>query len=328
MQDGFLTIAFLLAAAGPVAAGAGEVEYLRVPDGGIQPQAIADGEGTLHLIYYRGERQNGNIFYVTRPRGQTEWSQPLMVNSQEGSADRNEAISRAQMAIDRNGNVHVVWFNMRPVKYWYTRKLSAGSGFERQRNLVARHNDGVETGATVAVDGKGGVYVIWHAGDERQEDRRAVFGFSLSGIDLDSVQSASLRLNFVPTGLGFATRLAEVNTFAIYALPDEFTVDWNPETLRWDTVPDLKECRPVGTFDIPRSRQRGSFRFETPELIDYLKATSSDKVVFLALRQTPELQPTGLVHAFASSTHPEASGPSLELSLTSQQAVEDKAENH
>ncbi len=151
---------------------------------------------------------------------------------------------------------------------------------------------------------------------QRRFDRRAVFGFSLSGIDLDSVQSASLRLNFVPTGLGFAARLAKVNTFAIYALPDEFTVDWDRGILRWDTVPDLKECRLVGMFDIPRSRQRGSFCIKTPELLDYLKSISSENVVFLALRKTPELQPVGLVHAFASSTHPEASGPSLELSLT------------
>jgi hypothetical protein len=161
----------------------------------------------------------------------------------------------------------------------------------------------------------------------KQFDRRAFFGFSLSGVDLESVQSASLRLNLVPTGLGFATRLTEVNTFAIYALPDEFTVHWNPETLRWDDVPDLKDCRLVGTFDIPRSRQRGSFRVETPEVLDSLKATSLDKVVFLALRQTPELQLGGLVHAFASSTHPEASGPSLELSLNNQSTVEGKAKH-
>lgn len=121
----------------------------------------------------------------------------------------------------------------------------------------------------------------------KQFDRRAVFGISLSGIDLESVQSASLRLNLIPTGLGFATRLTEVNTFVIYALPDEFTADWNPETLRWDGLPDLSECRQVGAFDIPRSRQRGSFRVETPELLNSLKATSSDKAVFLAVRQTP-----------------------------------------
>lgn len=155
-------------------------------------------------------------------------------------------------------------------------------------------------------------------------ERRAVFGFSLSGIDLESVRSASLRLNLVPTGLGFATRLAEVNTFAIYALADEFTVDWNPETLRWENVPDLKNCRQIGTFDIPRSRQRGSFRVESSELLDALKTASSDKVTFLAVRQTPELQPVGLIHAIASSTHPVASGPSLELSLTNQRTAEEK----
>ncbi len=154
-------------------------------------------------------------------------------------------------------------------------------------------------------------------------DRRAVFGFSLSGIDRESVQAASLRLNLIPTGVGYATRLLEVNTFAIYALPGDFAADWNPETLGWNDVPDLKNCRLVGTFDIPRSRQRGSFRVESPELLDILKAATSDKVAFLALRQTSELQPVGLVHAFASSTHPETSGPSLELALSNQPTVED-----
>jgi len=104
----------------------------------------------------------------------------------------------------------------------------------------------------------------------------------------------------------------------IYALPDEFTADWNPQTLHWDDLPDLSECRQVGAIDIPRSRQRGSFRVATSELLEALKTANSDKVTFLAVRETPELQPVGLVHAFASSTHPEASGPSLELSMTNQ----------
>jgi hypothetical protein len=149
-------------------------------------------------------------------------------------------------------------------------------------------------------------------------DRRAVFGFPLAGIDLESVQSASLRLNLVPTGLGSAARMETSNTFAIYALSDEFVADWNPETLRWSDLPKLKKCRLVATLDIPRSRQRGSFRFESPELLDSLKTTTSDSIVFLAIRETQPQKYGGLVHAFARSTHPEVSGPTLELSLTNQ----------
>lgn len=165
----------LLAISSFTACAAEEVELLPVPNGGIQPQAVVDEEGTLHLIYYQGERKNGNLYYVTRKPSATEWSTPIRVNSEEGSANRNEAISRAQMAIDKNGIVHVVWFNVRPVKYWYARKRGSDSGFEQQRNLVTQYNKGVETGASVAVDGNGGVFVIWHAGDFENEGNRSVY---------------------------------------------------------------------------------------------------------------------------------------------------------
>ncbi len=165
----------LLAASLAMAEGEGEVEFLRVPDGGIQPQAVADGQGNLHLIYYRGGRQHGNLFYVTRPAGATAWSQPIQVNSRGGSANRNEAISRAQLAVAGDGAVHVVWFNMRPVNYWYTRKLPGAPGFARQKNLVTRYNKGVETGPSIAVDGQGGVFVLWHAGNMANEESRAVY---------------------------------------------------------------------------------------------------------------------------------------------------------
>jgi len=152
-----------------------EVTLLRVPNDGIQPQAAVDEQGTIHLVYYKGDSSTGNLFYVTRPPEGTEWSSPVQVNSQDASADRNEPISRAQMAVGEDGIVHVVWFNMNPAKYWYTRKESNTLGFEKQRNLVSRYNVGVETGASVAVDDKGGVFVTWHAGDFTHEDKRAVY---------------------------------------------------------------------------------------------------------------------------------------------------------
>lgn len=171
-----LTVAFLLLTISSFTACAGEqVELVAVPSGGIQPQAVVDAQGNLHLVYYQGERKAGNLYYVTRTPDETEWSIPIRVNSEEGSANRNESISRAQMAIDVNGIVHVVWFNMDPVKYWYARKPISDIGFEKQRNLVTQFNEGVETGASVAVDGNGGVFVIWHAGDMANEDGRAVY---------------------------------------------------------------------------------------------------------------------------------------------------------
>src|SRR5262249_43885903 len=43
------------------------VELLRTPDGGIQPQAVVDAKGTLHLIYFKGDKaEAGDLFYVRR----------------------------------------------------------------------------------------------------------------------------------------------------------------------------------------------------------------------------------------------------------------------
>jgi hypothetical protein len=57
----------ILSACISVAAGSsGKVTLIRTPDGGIQPQAAVDSQGTTHLIYYKGDAGAGDIFYVTR----------------------------------------------------------------------------------------------------------------------------------------------------------------------------------------------------------------------------------------------------------------------
>src|SRR5260370_34369378 len=66
------------------------VTLLRAPDGGIQPQAAVDGSGAVHLIYYKGDAAGGDIFYVSRPPGQENFSRPIRVNTQAGSAMRSE----------------------------------------------------------------------------------------------------------------------------------------------------------------------------------------------------------------------------------------------
>ena len=71
----------------------------------------------------------------------------------------------------------------------------------------------------------------------------------------------------------------------------------------------------LGTFDIPRSQQRRVFGIETEALLEFLNSHETGAVTFLVTRQTTELQRSGLVHAFASDSHPEASGPILELAI-------------
>src|SRR5262249_8938066 len=45
---------------------AATVTIERVPDGGLQPQVALAPDGTLHLLYFRGEPAHGDLFYVHR----------------------------------------------------------------------------------------------------------------------------------------------------------------------------------------------------------------------------------------------------------------------
>jgi len=114
----------VILAAGAVAGE--EIELLRTPNDGIQPQAAIDERGNLHVIYFSGDRKSGNLYYVTRAPGAPEWSEPRRVNSERGSAHRNGAISHAQLALGARGRVHVSWFNMQPPRYFYSRARDDG----------------------------------------------------------------------------------------------------------------------------------------------------------------------------------------------------------
>lgn len=156
------------------------VEVLRTPDGGIQPQAAVDTKGTLHLIYFKGDPGRGDIFYVHSSDDGKTFSRPLRVNSQIGSAIALGTIRGAQIAIGKNGRVHVAWngneialprgpldpelpskipYNGTPMLY--ARLNDSGAAFEPQRNLMTR-TFGLDGGGSVAADSRGHVYVAWH----------------------------------------------------------------------------------------------------------------------------------------------------------------------
>src|SRR5438876_10648727 len=92
--------------------GAPEVRLLRTPDDGIQPQAATDVKGVVHLIYFKGDPKAGDIFYVRREPGQNEFSKPIPVNTQPHSAMAMGTIRGAQLAVGKNGRVHVAWDGM------------------------------------------------------------------------------------------------------------------------------------------------------------------------------------------------------------------------
>src|SRR5207247_2174995 len=85
---------FSLSAAAP------SVSLVRTPDGGIQPQAVVDSQGVVHLIYYKGDAGDGDIFYVHQAPGQgATFSKPIQVNSQPQSAIAAGTIRGAHLAV-------------------------------------------------------------------------------------------------------------------------------------------------------------------------------------------------------------------------------------
>ncbi|HXG08707.1 MAG TPA: sialidase family protein [Gemmataceae bacterium] len=171
-KRGLVGLAILLLFGAAAEAGeSGKVTLLRVPDNGIQPQVAGDDKGTIHLVYFRGEARNGDLFYVRSSDGGSTFSRPLRVNSQPGSAIAVGNIRGAHLAVGKNGRVHVAWMGSSLAEprgpdgsapMLYTRLNDDGTAFEPQRNMI-QFAAGLDGGGSVAADEVGNVYVTWHA---------------------------------------------------------------------------------------------------------------------------------------------------------------------
>ena len=158
----------------------GKVKLLRVPNGGLQPQTAIDERGALHLIYFTGEPGGGNVYYVRRDAGKTEFTTPLRVNSESNTAVATGTIRGAHLAVGKNGRVHVSWNGLHKpggheAPMFYARMNDARTAFEAQRNVM-QFSSGLDGGGSVAADNTGNVYVAWHGrGDKEGEEHRRVW---------------------------------------------------------------------------------------------------------------------------------------------------------
>ena len=160
------------------------VSFVRVPAGGIQPE-VEVNDGVVRLVYFSGEAEHGDLNFVrSRDYGRT-FSKPIRVNSTPGSAIAVGAIRGAQMAVGRNGRVHVAWNGSdmaqprsgKEPPMLYARLNDAGTAFEPERNLITSAW-GLNGGGALAADSQGNVYVFWHAppaGVSANEENRRVW---------------------------------------------------------------------------------------------------------------------------------------------------------
>ena len=128
------------------------------------PRAVIDSQETVHLVFFQGVISSGDLWHVRRPLKVSSWSQSEKVNSQPHSVVGFGPIDGGQVVIDHRDRLHVVWFQSDPVRIFYTRTNSTGTGFEKQRSLWTQEEMVVETSPTVTVGQDGRVLVFWHAG--------------------------------------------------------------------------------------------------------------------------------------------------------------------
>lgn len=148
-----------------------EIQWIKTPQGGLQPQAVVDSNGGVHVVYLYGDPAAADIAYVQKGSDDRKFSSPIRVNSQPGSAIALGTVRGAHLALGKSGRIHVAWNGSSSAEpkgpggtapMLYTRLANTGDDFEPERNLLTTAV-GLDGGGAVAADPRGSVYVTWHA---------------------------------------------------------------------------------------------------------------------------------------------------------------------
>ena len=195
----------LLLAGGILAA---EVRIQRVPESGLQPDAVTDSQGRVHLIYLAGDPKASDIHYVHRSSPSAPWSEPVRVNSQTGSAVAIGTVRGPRLVLAGPDSVAVVWNGSSQAEpktessaplLWTIRHGT--NAFQPQQNLFGSlaHLDG---GAAIASDGRGRVWIVGHAADSRESVSEVARGVYLwRSSDFGKTMSSARRIDTPARGV-------------------------------------------------------------------------------------------------------------------------------
>ena len=155
----FLALALVLATG--QAHAADRVRVIPTPEKGQVPDSEVDREGIIHIAYVAGK----DAWYVNSSDEGKTFSMPLRINSDIGTVHPPNMFRGPDLAIGRNGRVHVIWYvsayqRKLPQDQWgvFYSWLDAGkSEFVPNRNLNHKPSDNY----SLAADDKGNVAVVW-----------------------------------------------------------------------------------------------------------------------------------------------------------------------
>ena len=156
-----------------------DVMTVKLPYGGIRPQAAIDRDGVIHIIQVNSKIR-GDLIYVKHSPTQKQFSKPMKVLSEASGM-----AAGFDMAVGRNGRVHIF---TRPNPKYSKKKLGAkvydamfnsktrffvlrymlhsrlndeGSAFEEEKNIIGRTIGFEGVGAIVADQNSPNVYAFW-----------------------------------------------------------------------------------------------------------------------------------------------------------------------
>jgi hypothetical protein len=155
------------------------VELQRAPEGELQPQALVDADGVVHLLTLAPDSADGELRHRISEDGGFVWKPPLVAGRGVAIEGRTRG---GRMALGREGRLHVAWQGSAAAEprasdeadpLLYTRLDDEGLAFEPPRN-VASARAFPDSGCAIAADGSGAVWILWHTpgavADERERE--------------------------------------------------------------------------------------------------------------------------------------------------------------
>jgi len=155
--------------------------------------------------------------------------------------------------------------------------------------------------------------------------RKVYLRFDLGSLSPDAdVSGAELILEVQKSDFGYASFVPDAE-FVVYGVRDD---EWERSSLAWETAPannhtggsaDVSKVVELGSFMIPQGIYSGEVGVDGESLAKFLQQEKrgDGQATFLVTRRTGEIRRGGgLVHAFASKRHSNASPPTLQIEVS------------